>query len=532
MGRVWIALLVLVGSLPGLNVPAVVDGVLHRESTEAQHGRVEPAAADRQATLEPIAVEEVAQPGVTASVPQAPPRTATTELVATTYASDFFPPSTDPAGIVWIESEQRLMVSDSEVNETPFFAGSNTFWVSLSGALLGHGATTSYSSEPTGLGLDPIGNRLFVSDDNKAEVFEVRPGPDGLLGTADDTATSFDTEIFGSTDPEGVEYDPATGDLFILDGFGAEVFRVDAGPNGQFDGVANDDVVTSFDLGSFGSADPEGIGLDPIRGVLVVVDKPNALVFEVTKTGQLVRIIDISAASPYLAAGVAVAPGSLVPTDMNLYVVDRGVDNSVEPDQNDGKIYELRIVAPPGDPFVDDNDSVHEGFINALSAAGITQGCNPPSNTLFCPQDLITRAQMASFLQRALDLDPEPTDWFVDDAGSIHQDNINAIAAVGITRGCNPPLNDQFCPYEAVTRAQMASFLVRALELAPASDDAFVDDAGSIHESDINSIAAAGITLGCNPPANDRFCPARPVTRQEMASLLGRALGLDPLPVL
>jgi hypothetical protein len=62
----------------------------------------------------------------------------------------------------------------------------------------------------------------------------------------------------------------------------------------------------------------------------------------------------------------------------------------------------------------------------------------------------------------------------------------------------------------------MAAFLVRALELV---------DAGSVFENDIERVAAEGVTRGCNPPANDRFCPESPVTRQEMAAFLRRALG-------
>lgn len=54
------------------------------------------------------------------------------------------------------------------------------------------------------------------------------------------------------------------------------------------------------------------------------------------------------------------------------------------------------------------------------------------------------------------------TGSFVDDDDSVHQADIEAIAAAGITKGCNPPANDRFCPDEPVTRAQMASFLVRA----------------------------------------------------------------------
>lgn len=60
-----------------------------------------------------------------------------------------------------------------------------------------------------------------------------------------------------------------------------------------------------------------------------------------------------------------------------------------------------------------------------------------------------------------------PGGTFGDDDGSIHEANIEAIAADGITKGCNPPVNDMFCPNQSVTRAQMATFLTRALGLTP-----------------------------------------------------------------
>jgi hypothetical protein len=52
--------------------------------------------------------------------------------------------------------------------------------------------------------------------------------------------------------------------------------------------------------------------------------------------------------------------------------------------------------------FVDDDASVFEAGIERLAAAGITKGCNPPANDMFCPNDAVTRAQMAAFLHRAL----------------------------------------------------------------------------------------------------------------------------------
>ncbi|MDJ0497872.1 MAG: S-layer homology domain-containing protein [Acidimicrobiia bacterium] len=113
---------------------------------------------------------------------------------------------------------------------------------------------------------------------------------------------------------------------------------------------------------------------------------------------------------------------------------------------------------------------------------------------------------------------------FIDDDGSIFEDDIEWLYSAGITTGCNPPVNNSYCPDKPVTRGQMAAFLVRALGLASASGDRFVDDDGSTFEDDIERLAEAGITAGCNPPANDMYCPDKPVTRGQMAAFLRRAL--------
>ena len=181
----------------------------------------------------------------------------------------------------------------------------------------------------------------------------------------------------------------------------------------------------------------------------------------------------------------------------------------------------------PGGTFTDDNGSIHEPAIEAIAAEGITKGCNPPTNDRYCPKSTVTREQMASFLVRALDL-PQGTASFTDTADSIHATDIAALATAGITRGCNPPTNDRYCPTSTVTREQMASFLTRALDLPPATST-FTDIDGSVHAADIGALAAAGITKGCNPPDNTRYCPKNPVTREQMASFLTRALDLTPI---
>ncbi|HDH03017.1 MAG TPA: hypothetical protein ENH15_02070 [Actinobacteria bacterium] len=170
--------------------------------------------------------------------------------------------------------------------------------------------------------------------------------------------------------------------------------------------------------------------------------------------------------------------------------------------------------------FSDDDGNVHEGMIEAIAAAGITSGCSASDATLFCPNDFVSRGQMASFLARALELPPSTTDFFVDDDGDTHEDNINRIAAANITLGIG---NNLYDPLGVVTRAQMASFLARAYNLDATTVDFFTDDDGGIHEDNINRIAAANITLGIG---NNLYDPLGVVTRAQMASFLGRAEGL------
>ena len=176
-------------------------------------------------------------------------------------------------------------------------------------------------------------------------------------------------------------------------------------------------------------------------------------------------------------------------------------------------------------PFLDVGTSVHVDDIAYIANIGVTKGCNPPDNNRFCPVQGVSRQQMASFLVRALELPRVDQDFFSDDTGSVHEGDINALAAAGITRGCNPPANDRFCPDRQVTREEMAAFLVRGFGYTdPGPGDLFGDDDGSIFEREIDRLATAGVTRGCNPPANDRFCPVDVVTREQMASFLARAL--------
>ncbi len=283
-------------------------------------------------------------PSATAAVP-----TVTATLVRTVDTSALVPPIPDPAGIVYLPDRDRFLIADSEVDETPVYAGSNVFETTRSGALVDRGVTTAYTKEAAGIGYNPANRHMFVSDDDQFRVYEVAPGGDNRYGTTDDTRTTFSTGAFGSTDPEDVTYFPPTGELFVLDGADHDVHRVDPGPNGLFDGIAptGDDTVTEFDVERYGAEDPEGIGYHPGRGTLVVVDSTSETVYELNREMMLIARVDIGATNQRFAAGITVAPATDDPGRLDLYIVDRGVDNDSDPNENDGRLYELRVDLPP-----------------------------------------------------------------------------------------------------------------------------------------------------------------------------------------
>ena len=183
-------------------------------------------------------------------------------------------------------------------------------------------------------------------------------------------------------------------------------------------------------------------------------------------------------------------------------------------------------------PFQDIAGHTHEEGIDTLRLAAIAEGCDQYS-LYFCPNDQAKRLDVAIVLARAARL-PRPEAPYSRDFADVpdsfpHASEIHALAEAGITVGCS---DTSFCPNGPLTRGQMATFLMRALDLTPLDsfDGRTFDDvrAGNTHRKAIYAIAEAGITVGC---AANRFCPEAPLTRGQMATLLARAFYWDgPTP--
>jgi hypothetical protein len=167
--------------------------------------------------------------------------------------------------------------------------------------------------------------------------------------------------------------------------------------------------------------------------------------------------------------------------------------------------------------FVDvKTGSAHAAAISLVTEAGIARGCGPQR---FCPDASLTRAQMASLLAQAFGLQAVSTSRFTDvPRSSTHHGNINAIAVAGATQGCQAT---KFCPDRQVTREQVASLLVRMLSLKPTGQHpGFQDLTGSVHQSAVQALADAGMVKGCAP---QRFCGDQSITRAQFATLLVQA---------
>lgn len=174
--------------------------------------------------------------------------------------------------------------------------------------------------------------------------------------------------------------------------------------------------------------------------------------------------------------------------------------------------------------------------IEILFARGISGGCGGEPRR-YCPDSVVTRAQMAVFLLAAKEgstySPPACVTPRFDDVPCTHPLAawINELAARGVTGGCG---NGNYCPTNAVTREQMAVFLLATKEGSGYTPPAtcltapFLDvPCYSVFAPWIKELVARGVTAGCG---NSRYCPTNSVTRAQMAVFLTSTFGLTMPP--
>jgi uncharacterized protein YjiK len=279
----------------------------------------------------------------TAAVILAP--TTQSSLIRTVNLATVSPPSPDPAGLAYLPLSATLMFSDCEVEEKvngiTQFAGANLWETTLNGSVIrtaniSHVAPTlvPMTNEPSGVAWNPFNGHFYFSDDDAYEVYDLNPGADGLVGTSDDTWTSFDTLAIGSVDPEGVTIDTWNNQIYVVDGTNREIY--------QF--TVTGSLVSHFDVASMGVTDPEGVEFNPDSGTLFILSSSsNRVIVETTTSGVLLQTINVSTSQSSAPAGLAYGPASDGSAAMRFYIVDRGIDNNNNPNIIDGKMYEMSV---------------------------------------------------------------------------------------------------------------------------------------------------------------------------------------------
>ena len=197
-----------------------------------------------------------------------------------------------------------------------------------------------------------------------------------------------------------------------------------------------------------------------------------------------------------------------------------------------GESYTISKVPTIIDPTFTDVPESHwaSSYIETLFANGVTGGCGSGN---YCPDSVVTRAQMAVFLLKtkygSSYAPPAGSgSMFGDVPGSYWSVNwIEQLATEGITGGCG---NGNYCPDAAVTRGQMAVFLLKAKSglgySPPAASGVFGDVSTSYWSANwIEQLASEGITGGCG---NGNYCPDNSVTRAQMAVFLVKTFSLTP----
>jgi uncharacterized lipoprotein YddW (UPF0748 family) len=192
----------------------------------------------------------------------------------------------------------------------------------------------------------------------------------------------------------------------------------------------------------------------------------------------------------------------------------------------------------PATAFTDTVGSAHRAAIDCASWWEVAQG---RTSTVFAVGPDVTRGQAAAMIARLLhitgvDVGSVPSAGFVDTRGHLFEKEIDLLASLGIVLGISPT---EFAPQRSLTRAQMASIIVRMFDRAygvtlPAASSPFVDvSPTSVHADAIARLVGSGITVGTTPTT---YSPAASVRRGQMASFVMRSTsqlverGLATLP--
>jgi len=358
---------------------------------------------------------------------------------------------------------------------------------------------------------------------------------DGVVEHFDGTGAILDSAYVGVA-ISGMAFNPANGRLYVLTShdvlLGPDVYVFDTRNHyavlGAFFVTSGGSPVMS----AFGGA---GLEMD-CDGHLWLVDAEAQVIYEVESEETGACFFDDI---PWLTEN---PPSPSVPPGATIHVVCTFGQNALPAGFRQGELVVYQDSPYPADRvpvdltirFLDvPDENTFNPYIYGAAGAGVMPGCGDPLAYLFCPDALVTRADMAAYILRAVHgpaFVPTPYQGAFADvrAGDHNADYIQSFYDEGYTVGCG---GGNFCPTAVHTRAQTSVFILKGAHgpsyVPPPCQGVFGDVPCPSPFADwIEDLYAAGITAGCGA---GNFCPDAGIPNQQMAVFLVRAFHIPHL---
>jgi hypothetical protein len=288
------------------------------------------------------------------------------------------------------------------------------------------------------------------------------------------------------------------------------------------------DPTDNLDVAHDGLTNVIDVAVAPDGTLYVLEIASNGLLSE-TPMPALIQLRPDGTRKAILNSSDLIFPGGVaVDGDGMVYVSDAATGNVIKVDPTVARDPATASACDPvvvlGNDFEDITQDFHHEAIECLTWWGLANG---KTETTFDPTAEVTRGQAASTVARLMEaagfeFDADPPNAFADDDTSVHANRIDQLVAAGVINGFD---DGTFRPQDSVTRAQIASLLVRAYETVTGTElsgpDAFDDDSGSGHEDDINKAANEGWVNGVTETT---FNPSGIAARDQLASFVARVL--------
>jgi hypothetical protein len=397
----------------------------------------------------------------------------------------------------------------------------------VSKVVTGNRICPSTGTSERGLAYDAAGDTFFMGSWNDLTIWHF------------DTAGNILDSAVVNLPISGLAYNPANGHLLVMSNSGGNIPDITVLDAHNNYAVIGSYAITNNGTEAFTPFGGAGLEFD-CQGNLWAIDQNTQTIYNVESDEGYFCALDIPWLSENPTSGTVSGGGGTFPVTVTFDSTGLlpGLRQAQLQFQTDTPY------AVPGIPvnltvlFLDVPDANQfQAFIYGAAGAGIMMGGPPncPAGVLdFCPNNVVTRADMAGYIFRAVHGANTAPPVYLNEYGDVTFNDYNAfyiqgITNDGITAGCG---NGNYCPNSPNTRAQMSVFIWKGQHgstLPPACvpPGSFSDvPCGSFAADYIYGLFSEGVTAGCG---GGNFCPNANITNGQMAVFLVKGFNIPHL---